>query len=206
LDGVFAVDPSGDLTISEWLLRSALADLRQRRPVDAFVVTQWPGLQAQDDALRAVAPILRPYLRHNLTRVIRDLADVVDASRKPWPERLRRLETGTFAGALESARLLAGNVAQGRTARIAVAVEEFRAGTGHPPASLAELVPRYLGAVPIDPFNGEPLKYRLDADSYTIYSVGVLGKYDGQDGTAWRPGVVPSRFVARTRVKLQRGR
>jgi hypothetical protein len=157
-------------------------------------------------ALMTFEPILRPYLRHRLTRSVRYLADIVEASKKPWPERLRRLETGTFPGALESAQFLAGNVAQGRTARIAVAVEEFRGDTGHTPASLAELVPKYLGAVPIDPFNGEPLKYRLDGDSYTVYSVGMLGKYDGQDGPAWIPGVVPSRFIARTRVRRERDR
>ena len=223
LESVFSVDPSNEMSVSQWQLETLLSNLSEHRPVDAFVVTQWPGLQPED-VLKAVAPLLSPYLRHRLTRSIRNLADVVDTSRKPWPERLRRLETlardeptavgpgrrsglpGIFTGALESAQLLAGNVAQGRTARIAVAVEEFRADTGHTPASLAELVPKYLGAVPIDPFNGEPLKYRLGADSYTIYSVGMLGKYDGQDGPAWRPGVVPSRFIARTRVRLQADR
>jgi len=222
LEGVFNVDPSNDMSVSQWQLQTAIGDLSEGRPVDAYLVTE-RGLQPED-AFKTFEPIPRPYLRHRLTRAIRDLAEVADVSQKPWPDRLRRLEAlaheepqavgparrnglpGIFTGALESVQLLAGNIAQGRTARIAVAVEEFSADTGRPPASLAELVPKYLAAVPIDPFNGQPLKYRLSADSYTIYSVGMLGRYDGQDGPAWIPGVVPSRFIARTRVKLRRDR
>jgi hypothetical protein len=41
------------------------------------------------------------------------------------------------------------------------------------PASLDELVPEYMPAIPLDPFNpkAEPLRYRRDGDGYLLYSL-----------------------------------
>ncbi len=39
------------------------------------------------------------------------------------------------------------------------------------PATLGELVPDYLPEIPIDPFDGLPLKYRLDDEGAVVYSV-----------------------------------
>ena len=36
----------------------------------------------------------------------------------------------------------------------------------------------YLKRVPLDPFDGQPLRYRRDPEGVVIYSVGL----DGQDG------------------------
>lgn len=47
------------------------------------------------------------------------------------------------------------------------------------PASLQELVPKYLESVPADPFTGGPLLYRVDDAGCVIYSVGVNGVDDG---------------------------
>jgi hypothetical protein len=68
---------------------------------------------------------------------------------------------------------LAGtNLAMRRTAIAALAIERFRrAHAGQAPPSLDALVPAYLAAVPLDPYDGTPLKYKLDADSYVVYSV-----------------------------------
>lgn len=45
------------------------------------------------------------------------------------------------------------------------------------PAKLEELVPRYLAALPLDPFSGEPLRYK--AAGGLIYSVGLNFKDEG---------------------------
>lgn len=63
-------------------------------------------------------------------------------------------------------------------ARAAVAVERQRLKTSEFPRTLAELVPEFLPAVPMDPFTGNALRYRVDEFSYTIYSVGP-DKVDG---------------------------
>jgi hypothetical protein len=44
---------------------------------------------------------------------------------------------------------------------------------------LAELHPRYLSAIPMDPYSGRPLVYRRVGDTYVLYSVGRDGKDDG---------------------------
>jgi hypothetical protein len=61
----------------------------------------------------------------------------------------------------------------------ALAAERFRMSSGHWPNALDELVPEYLGGVPLDPFSGQALKYRLGDDRLTIYSVGENGVDDG---------------------------
>ena len=56
-------------------------------------------------------------------------------------------------------------------ARTAVAVERHLLAGGKLPVSLAELVPDLLTNVPIDPFNGEPLRYVTSTESYAVFSV-----------------------------------
>ena len=62
------------------------------------------------------------------------------------------------------------------TARLAMAVaalERHRLANGGYPKALADLVPRFLPTVPLDPMDGQPLRYRLNADgSFTLYGVG----------------------------------
>jgi hypothetical protein len=72
-----------------------------------------------------------------------------------------------------------------RCARAALAVERYRIAQGDLPETLEVLVPEYLPAVPLDPFGGGPLRYRLLDKCYVVYSVGVDRKDDG--GRAERP-------------------
>ena len=63
------------------------------------------------------------------------------------------------------------------TSRLAItvaALERHRLATGGYPKTLDELVPRWVPAVPLDPMDGQPLRYRLAADgSFTLYSIGA---------------------------------
>jgi hypothetical protein len=67
--------------------------------------------------------------------------------------------------------------AQLTAARTALAIERHRLAHGKVPEGLEELVPRYLEQVPIDPFDGRPLRYRLTESSYLLYTI----LEDGQD-------------------------
>ena len=58
-----------------------------------------------------------------------------------------------------------------RTAYTALAVERFRLAKGHWPTNLTELVPQFLDAVPLDPFDGKPLRYVRKGETQIIYSV-----------------------------------
>jgi len=44
---------------------------------------------------------------------------------------------------------------------------------------LDALVPAVLDALPPDPFNAKPLKYKQDADGFVIYALGENGQDDG---------------------------
>lgn len=60
-----------------------------------------------------------------------------------------------------------------RNTRVAVAVERFRLDHGKLPDSLGDLVPNYLHAIPLDPFNDQPLRYGRTDNGFVAYSVGT---------------------------------
>jgi hypothetical protein len=67
------------------------------------------------------------------------------------------------------------------TAAAALAAEQFRLQEGHWPDSLDELVKAgLLKEVPIDFFDGKPVRFRRAKDGIVIYSLGRDGRYDGK--------------------------
>ncbi len=83
----------------------------------------------------------------------------------------------------------ADGLARLRVAQAALAIERFRLANGRLPKELNELIPGFLSVVPIDPFDGAQLRYKLRPKSYVVYSIGPDGRDD--DGTEAPPG--PSR-------------
>lgn len=71
--------------------------------------------------------------------------------------------------------------AEMRCAIAGVACERYRMKTGRWPESLAALVPEYLPAVPNDPFDQQPLRFKKMPDGILIYTVGVDKQDDGGD-------------------------
>lgn len=81
--------------------------------------------------------------------------------------------------------------AQLRCLIVALAAERYRQAHGDWPESLGKLDPEMLSAVLLDPYDGEPLRYKRLLDGVIVYSVGPDGVDDG--GTldrenAIRPG------------------
>ncbi len=65
----------------------------------------------------------------------------------------------------------------------AIALERNRLRQGAYPSDLSALVPAYLPAVPLDPVDGHPLRYRLRPDgSFLLYSIGLDERDDGGNG------------------------
>jgi hypothetical protein len=62
--------------------------------------------------------------------------------------------------------------AHARVTQAGIAVERYRLDEGRLPQSLEELVPGYMEAVPADPFDGRPLKYRTLKTGFVVYSIG----------------------------------
>jgi hypothetical protein len=60
-----------------------------------------------------------------------------------------------------------------RVGRVMVAVERFRLAHGRWPEAIDTLVPRFLEAVPIDPFTGRELILKELGDGVAIYSLGA---------------------------------
>ena len=84
-----------------------------------------------------------------------------------------------------------------RLANTVAGLERHRLATGSYPKSLDDLVPRWVPAVPLDPMDGQPLRYRLNADgTFTVYGIGpnqtddngVFESKQGQDlDWVWPP-------------------
>jgi hypothetical protein len=74
----------------------------------------------------------------------------------------------------------ANHRAQVRTALVALAIERFRlANNGQLPDQLSSLVPAFLDKVPIDPYDGQPLRYKRTDKGYMVYSIGPDSVDDG---------------------------
>jgi hypothetical protein len=88
------------------------------------------------------------------------------------PNGLLLLNNAWLTGYAGLARTEAKCLANLRLAVTAVALEQFRAALSQYPSALSELTPAYLDAVPADPFDGQPLRYRKQGPGYILYSVG----------------------------------
>jgi len=98
----------------------------------------------------------------------------------------RLLEADTYAKALDK---VAVTETQRRVVVTVIAIERHRRRSGKLPAELAALVPALLPAIPIDPMDGQPLRYRLTGtNSFVLYSIGLDGKDDNGDVSPKEPG------------------
>lgn len=64
---------------------------------------------------------------------------------------------------------------------VALACERYRQATGHWPTKMVDLQPEYLKDIPIDPYIGQAMLYRVLNDGIVAYGVGTNGIDDGGD-------------------------
>jgi hypothetical protein len=77
-------------------------------------------------------------------------------------ERHRRMSVGAI-----------GALAQLRQARTAIAIERFQRRENRFPGKLEVLIPEYMKGIPVDPFDGQAMRYAVDGpDSYRLWAVG----------------------------------
>ncbi|HJT33072.1 MAG TPA: hypothetical protein VJ783_13605 [Pirellulales bacterium] len=69
--------------------------------------------------------------------------------------------------------------AHAMTGDTALAALLYRRETGRPPGQLQDLVPDYMPTVPLDPFDGGPLRFRADGQRFVVYSIGPDCADDG---------------------------
>jgi len=96
-----------------------------------------------------------------------------------WPVRI------SFANPIDNIPTQAAEQADSRRSAMLklliceLALAQYAADHGAPPAQLAELAPNYLPKVPDDPFSELPMVYRTEPAGYVLYSVGQNGADDG---------------------------
>ena len=73
----------------------------------------------------------------------------------------------------------ASTKAQMELAQLAMALQRFHNAHAQWPEDLQALTPQFLDFVPVDPFDGTPLSYRLLNKGCVIYSVDADGHDDG---------------------------
>ena len=61
---------------------------------------------------------------------------------------------------------------------VGIAMTRYRLEHGSFPEKLDTLVPRYLNEIPLDPFDGKPLRLLLKENQHVVYSIGPDGKDD----------------------------
>lgn len=71
--------------------------------------------------------------------------------------------------------------ARDRATAVQLAIERYRKQHGKRPETIEQLTPDFLPEVPVDPFNGEPLRYIAGPEETLVYSVGPNMKDDGGD-------------------------
>jgi len=69
---------------------------------------------------------------------------------------------------------------------IALALRAFELDQGAPSRSIEDLVPEYLARIPLDPYDGRPLRFKLAGERCTPYSIGPDLDDDGGLRLSWR--------------------
>ncbi len=80
-----------------------------------------------------------------------------------------------------------------RLTQVAIALRLYRHENGRYPETLQELVPKYLPSVPVDPFDGKPLRYKRLKSGFKIWSIGQDFKDDG--GVEQKPRLISGDIV-----------
>jgi hypothetical protein len=142
-----------------------------------------------------LASLMRPEFKSEHANILGMMTRFVESSRQPLAEQIAtettvEAEIRSLPRTAVLTRLLIPAVSKvGESCRrtrayersliACLAAERYRQKHGAWPATLADLVPEELSAVPLDPYDGQPLRMRRLADGIVIYSVGNDTTDDG---------------------------
>ena len=132
------------------------------------------------------AEFMRKYvnIQDERAKMLRFMNEQVEFGKLPTWEKIR--ESEAKAKSLESVHssqrnlsILLLKIAQSearllaylRVAYTALAIERFHLANGKWPGRLQDLVPQYLSAVPLDPFDGAPLRIARKGSAVVVYSI-----------------------------------
>jgi len=160
------------------------------------------------------------YFKAELVQYLDVTNECLAALRKPYPQnlvegaRLGSDAAGKVPAFFPLSRMILPQVlhtctqaqrhmARVETARVALAALRFKAERGRLPNTLEDLVPAFLDAVPLGPFDAKALRYRKDAAGFVVYAVGSDGKDHGGLTERGQDGQIPEIGF---RVRWPKGR
>jgi hypothetical protein len=183
--------PSITTALVDWNIPLKLANQWMDRLVDAA------SIEEADKQSSARAQFLGDL--QTMTSSIKEPPSMIQAffSRRVRSEKVGQIMVDLMLPVLDSALTAESrHLTQQTLIQLALAVAAYRADRGEYPASLGELQPKYIDALPTDAFAGRPLVYRRTDDGYVLYSVGQNGLDEGgrntmydEDGDDWQVSV-----------------
>ncbi len=134
-------------------------------------------------------------LDRNFLMSLKVLGQYIDAMKLPAQQRLSRcreisaevdelsifysLAKIVMSGLEKIVQIDLRVAAEADCTRVALGIERYRLAKGSLPKVLDDLVPQYIDKVPIDPFDGKPLRYKLTEPGYIVYTIGEDGTDEG---------------------------
>ena len=178
---------SGKTPIRDAYRPSAYLRLSYDSPMAAWADRNLPAITS-GFYKRDVAMLVRYYLWaldhiDDGPAVFADIPDPLLAEIKAGRYIMARNETHDVPLAVIQAALTTGTL---EAAAAALAACRYRNDHNTWPESLDALVPAYMDKVPLDPFTGKPLVYKIEEAGIAVYSVGANGVDDG--GKGFLPG------------------
>jgi hypothetical protein len=133
--------------------------------------------------------------------LLRSFNTAIQLAERPLHEQISGFESlpeppggiaHSFSRLLQSVTVLMArtywrNQAEARCAIVGIACERFRLRNDHWPEALSELTPEFIKELPLDPYNGEALRYTQLDNGVVISSVGPKLRGPGEPKS--RPGL-----------------
>ncbi|MCK4298999.1 MAG: hypothetical protein KAX80_05675, partial [Planctomycetes bacterium] len=142
-----------------------------------------------------VIGVFRPLFQHDEATGVRLVSELIDLSMqphyqvrqqvaqwgrslsvRPWLTPLTAMVLPYLYNTLD---LVAYAEASAALARTRLALELYRLSRGDYPDALSDLAPDFLPQIPLDPFDGKPLRYIKSAERVAVYSLGRDLQDDG---------------------------
>ncbi len=155
------------------------------------VMAKSQGETPDPAVIEATEARLIPSVRASHAWLLRHLTEFVEIAKLPvheqldrvqgWPGAVKAAPDVAHLMAIDGPKLIAANQrhqARLRCATVAVAAERFRLQHNRWPEKLADLSPKLLKQILLDPYDGQPLRLRHLPDGIVVYAVGPDGMDD----------------------------
>jgi hypothetical protein len=182
----------GERAVSDEVLEDLQRSPLKMRQMIALVGTGGPGPSLI--TLESLRMLLPGSIKMNRAAMLRFNNRVVAIARKSVEQQMEDFQALDASSAelpvlsrlispavIKVAKASWRDIAQMLCAKVMLAAERYRRAEGHWPKGIADLVPKYLVAVPPDPFDGKPLRMRRFEEGLVIYSIGENRVDDGGD-------------------------